>query len=428
MIQNNQAFVATLKNITKIDGADKIVKADVTLNNVVVTSIVTGVDTKEDTSIVYFDSNMCLTENFIRDYPDLARYLSKGVRVKVVKLKNTISNGLAVDVKHFYRYFKSNKEAIETLVEGYSFTEIGENKICYKYMAPIKVQNQISNKKGRKGKTESRMIPGQFHFHIDTDQLSRNAFKIKPESIVSISRKIHGTSAICGNALVKKKLSFKNKIAQVLGFDIVYREYDYIYASRTVVKNGSTEKGNLGFYGEDLWSSMGEKYFKDKLHLGETVYYEIVGYLPSGKFIQKDFDYGCKPKEYKIAVYRITKTGIDGDVVEYGWQAMKERCIELNVPHVEELYFGKAKDLFPELDVSEHWNENFVKKLKDKYLEKDAAENLCKKVPDEGIVLRVEAKGIEVYKLKSERFYLKESESKDNNEEDLEEQEASSTI
>ena len=37
-MQNNQAFIATLKNIRPIEDADKIVQADVTLNDVIVTS------------------------------------------------------------------------------------------------------------------------------------------------------------------------------------------------------------------------------------------------------------------------------------------------------------------------------------------------------------------------------------------------------
>ena len=163
------------------------------------------------------------------------------------------------------------------------------------------------------------------------------------------------------------------------------------------------------FYPTDIWSESGKKYFEGKLAKGETAYYEIVGYLPSGSFIQKNYDYGCKPGEYKIAVYRITKTSEDGHVIEYGWQAMKERCVELGVEHVQEFYFGKAKDLYPQLSVSEHWHENFLTNLRKDYLEKDCWDNLCKKVPDEGVVLRIEAISVQPFKLKSEKFFLNES-------------------
>lgn len=416
-MKNNTAFAATLKNIRPIAGADKIVQADVTLNDVVITSIVTGVDTKENLPVIYFDSNMCLSDQLIKDMPDLARYLAKGNRVRVVKLRGCVSNGLAVRVEEFARYTQDKLE------EGFSFTELNGIEICYKYTAPIRSQSHSKgSKKEKKGKKQSRMIPEQFAFHVDTDQLVRNAHKIHPDDVISCSSKWHGTSSICGNVLVKKNLSLTERIARLFKVEVIDSVYDYVYASRTVVKNGLMEKGLSGYYGEDLWTACGEEYFKGKLHKGETVYYEIVGYLPSGGWIQKGFDYGCKPNEHKIVVYRITKTGIDGDVVEYAWQAMKERCKEINVEHVKELYFGKAKDLFPELDVTEHWNQNFVQKLKEKYLEKDLDCNISCKVPDEGIVLRVEAKGIEVYKLKSERFYLKESELHEKGEADVEEE------
>ena len=144
-------------------------------------------------------------------------------------------------------------------------------------------------------------------------------------------------------------------------------------------------------------------------------------------FIQKNYDYGCKPGEYKVAVYRITRTNEDGVVFEYGWAAMKERCAELNVPMVEEYYFGKAYDHFLlgiDGDDLAAWRDGFVQELRQMYLETDARDNLCKKVPDEGIVLRVEAKDITVFKLKSERFFLNESSSKDAGEIDIEEQES----
>jgi len=199
-MENNTAFVATLKNITKIEGADKIVRADVALKGVTVASIVTGVDTKEDTPVVYFDSNLCLSEILLKDFPDLGRYLGKGGRVKTVKLRGCISNGLVVDIDKFYGY--TNKKVLE---EGFSFTELGGKEMCHKYIVPVRVQNN-SEKKGRKGKVLSRMLPGMFHFHVDTEQLLRNAFKVNPESVVSLSTKIHGTSFIASRCLVLKKM------------------------------------------------------------------------------------------------------------------------------------------------------------------------------------------------------------------------------
>lgn len=434
-MDNNTAFVAKLGNIKPIEGADKIVVAQVILNDVPITQVIVGVDTKENTPVVYFDSNLCIDEKVItaidklspdyenKDFKSLDNYLAKGNRVRVVKLRGVISNGLAVEVEKFYQFFKTEADAVSTLVHGYSFTELNKMEVCKKWYPHVNRTN-ISNKEKKVNKKKiSRIIPELFHFHIDTQQLLRNLHCIKPEQVISISRKIHGTSAICANVPVHKKLNVKEKIAKFFGVPVIETEYDYLYASRTVVKNDATHDG---FYGVDLWSKVGKENFLGKLNKGETVYYEIVGYVEGDKMIQKGYDYGCTPGTYKIAVYRITYTNEEGKVFEYSWQAVKERCIEMNVPMVQEYYFGKAKDLYSDLTVNENWAVEFAERLKKSYLEKKVEDNLGKKVPDEGIVLRIEAKDITVFKLKSEAFFLHESTAKeDESNVDIEDEEAS---
>ena len=73
----------------------------------------------------------------------------------------------------------------------------------------------------------------------------------------------------------------------------------------------------------------------------------------------------------------------------------------------------KAKDLFPQLKADEHWNEEFVLELEKNFNEKDCY--MCKNLqPEEGIVLRKETMHeYEVYKLKSKRFLLGESDDQE---------------
>jgi len=416
-MNNNEACVVTLKNISSIEGADKIKQADVYLKDIKLTQVVVGVETKEDTKVVYFDSNICINECLTQDFPDLAKYLGKHNRVKTIKLKGIISNGLCVDLDKFYKYFKNEKEAKSTLVEGYSFSKIREQDICKKYIVMVNEPSKSKKTKG-KGKISSRMIPGIFAFHCDTNQLLRNIHKINPDDIISISAKFHGSSSIVSNCLVKKKLNFKERIAKKLGVKVVETEYDYIYASRRVIKNKEFPNSK-SFYSEDIWAKSGRENFEGKLNKGETVYYEIVGFLENGKYIQKQYDYGCTSPNYKIVVYRITSTNIDGVVTEYSWSSMKERCKELNVPMVKEYYYGKAKDLYPNISIENHWQINFVEQLKKDFLEKKSADCI-NDVPDEGIVIRRESISIDVYKLKSELFILRESKLKDDEVEDIE--------
>lgn len=409
---HNEAIVGKIGNIQPIEGADKIVKAEVIVNNIPIAPIVVGVESKEGDNIVYFDSNMVLSEAVLKDYPDLGNYLAKNGRVRVVSLKKTISNGLAVAVDKFEKYG-------EVPSHGNSFLTIGKTEICRKYVAPVRhiTQTAKDKTKGKKGKKQSRMIEDQFRFHIDTEQLARNAYKISPNDVCSISKKMHGTSAILSNCLVTRKLSFVECFIKHFGIKIVDTEYDYIHASRTVVKNGSEDSG---YYGEDLWGYAMEP-FKGKLHKGETIYCEIVGFLRSGGAIQKKYDYGCDPMTHRVLVYRITQTSIDGSVVELGWKAMQDRAKEIGVECVHTYFFGRAKDLYPHIKEDDDWNKNFVNELSLNFLEQ--MDNECKnKVPAEGIVLRKEGLYIESYKLKSQKFFLQESKAHEEGEVDIEEE------
>lgn len=402
-MDNNMAFVAELIDIQPIEGADRIVTAGVTIDSKnAITRVIVGKDTKEHEKVVYFDSNMCLNgTTILSDYPELARYLGKNGRVKTIKLKGVYSDGLVVPVEKFLKYDKT----ATSWNEGYAFTELNGIPICQKYTPPPPRVSQSGSKGSRKGRiSESRMIPELWHFHVETDQLARNIHKFTPDDIISISDKWHGTSAICAHIPVRRKLSFVDRIAKFLGAKVQETEYDYIYSSRRVVKNGLISTKN--FYSTDVWTEVGKKHFEGKLAQGETVYFEIVGYQSTGSWIQKDYDYGCLPGQNKIVVYRITKTSPDGHVMEYTWNALRDRCTQLNVPMVHERYYGRAGNLVGGVD---DFHAEFLNYLRETYLEKTVEHNFCRTVPNEGIVVRKDHGGIEVYKLKSLSFLERET-------------------
>lgn len=445
-------FVARLGNIKKIEGADKIVTSDVILNGVPVTQVIVGVDTKEDTKVIYFDSNMCIGDQIIKDYPDMAKYLSKHNRVKCLRLRGCISNGLVIEIDKFKKYFDNDKEFDKFMKEGHEFLAINGMVVCRKYTPPPARHSGDGNKRTSK-REPSRVIDNVFKFHVDTSQLLRNVHKINPNNIISISRKVHGTSFLCSHTLVKRKLTVFENVLKMFKVKIKEVEYDYLYASRNTIKNS---RHNCIVNENDIWIKASKENFLGKLHKGETVYGEIVGYLPSGRMVQKGYNYGCKENEYKIAVYRMTYTNEDGNVFEYGWQSLKDRCKEIGVPMVEEYYYGKADDKYnntitnfepikvvPDVGLvgddggyislgcsatigyedNKIWARNFVEELKKEYLEKKC-EDCIGNPPDEGIVLRIEGIAIEVYKLKSDLFTLRESARRDNGEEDIEDEES----
>ena len=189
-----------------------------------------------------------------------------------------------------------------------------------------------------------------------------------------------------------------------------------MYSSRTVVKNQYINTDvTPGFYGEDIWAIV-NKELNGKIEQGITLYGEIVGYLPSGKMIQKAYDYGCKDGEHKFVVYRITYTKPDGNVIEFSWQQIKDYCKKYSIETVKELYYDTTPPLLRfenRLQSLDDWGQRWFNQLVSYYLEKDC-KHCINKVKAEGIVVRRD--GLETYsayKLKSKAFLLQESKELD---------------
>jgi len=107
-------------------------------------------------------------------------------------------------------------------------------------------------------------------------------------------------------------------------------------------------------------------------------------------------------------------------VFEFSAKQVQEFCIMNGLNVVPELYYGRAIDLDESLKSGERFHENLLAKLKEKYNEKDCF--MCKNtLPEEGAVVRIERVEFEAYKLKSERFYERETKLLDKCEVDIEE-------
>lgn len=247
---------------------------------------------------------------------------------------------------------------------------------------------------------------------------------------------LHNSSLIVSHVLVNKKLSIVEKIAKFLGANIKEHEYGIIAASRKVIKSVSNESLHTHghYYGEDIWQLASES-IKDKVDKGITLYGEIVGYTPSGSFIQKGYDYGhtppkeciwdekynewCEGYNYSIFIYRITYTTPDGNVIEFDWNMIKEYCLNKGLKHVEEIYHGKAKDFIENCEENEVSEKIFAKIKQD--IEKKCY--LCTTgVPMEGYVIRRESRGVDPFKVKSEAFLLYEGKELDSGEVSLEDE------
>lgn len=416
-------------------------------------NIITGIDS-EPGLYVYFPGLSQVNNDFL-SYANLYRHkeLNKDPEqsgmfednghVKSIRLRGELSEGFIIPVVVLQNYILSvtNKE-LDEITEGTEFDAVEHDGkefwISKKYL-PKHTQQQSSGVGGKQSKKVPRgldkVIDTQFRFHYDTTLIKKCPFVLNPESLIQISSKIHGTSGISAHVLCRREETLKEKVLRFLRIDKTEKtQYDYLYSSRTVIKN-KYYNANVkdGFYGVDVWAEA-DKLVRPHLEKGQTAYYEIVGFLPNGGYIQKNYDYGCvaprdnetytPEKHFKVRIYRVTYTNVDGKVLEYSTHQVQQWCEKNGLIPVEEYYYGKAKDLYPDIDPAEHWNENFLDRLANESafnMEKNSP--VCKnKVPHEGLVIKIEDGMSRAFKLKCFKFLNKEQEALDKGEENIEDE------
>lgn len=363
--------------------------------------------------------------------PEANGFFEATGRVKCVKLRQVYSEGFLMPIKSITETYDGvmNLSCMEV---GTKFDTIhfGEESdlICQKYV--IQTSTPGSYMKGPKcsKKYEDKIVPNQFRFHPDTGKLKENLHLLSKDEYIHLSYKIHGTSAIFCNLLVNRELKWWENLLMRFGVKIQTDEYHDFCASRKVVKDPDINRNlNSGFYDVDIWN-LGLEIMHPHLTKGMTIYAEIAGYLPNGKMIQKGYDYGCvydsninysnmtgnemyMKNLFKIFVYRITYTSVDGKVMEMSATDLQQFCKRVGLIAVPELWFGKISEWLPNTDSSD-WALDFVTVLSNKYLEGDCW--LCNnKVPAEGIVLRTMKPAFEALKLKSLRFSERETKELD---------------
>ncbi len=422
---NYLAKIVRLSNVKKHTNADKLQTVNIDFQ-----TVITGMDAKDGDVYVYFPVESALNVDFLAETnsfrdktlnkdPEEVGFFEPHGRVKALRLRGEKSMGYIVPVSVVEDFANIGNL---TSNEGQEFDTLNGVLMLKKY--EVKPKGAATAKQGKAPKL-SRLVEGQVHLHIDTENLRKNAHKINPEDEISITYKTHGTSWWTSHVMVKRQLSLLERIVKWLGVPVVETEYDYIYGSRRVVKNSSVEdpKGQDHFYGYDLWEDI-KNQVKEFIPKGFTLYGEALGYDKNGGAIQGNYDYSCTGNEMKLEIYRITQTNADGFVTELSYSQIEEFCNKAGLTPSYKYYTGKAKNLYPELRAvpisDEDWREVFVKNLERDYNEKDCF--MCvNPVPEEGIVLRRESLfSCDAYKLKAFRFLEKESKDLDSGVVDME--------
>lgn len=408
---------------------------------------------------VYFPVDGQLSERFCqvndlvrRKNPETGKqeggYLDPDKRnIKALKLRGEKSDGLYLPITCLADFCK-----ISDLKIGDTIDVVNGEIICQKYIP------HCSRTPGAPGskvhKTKVNFAP-TFYEHVDTAQLAYNLAAFKPGDLVQLTLKMHGTSGRTGYLpLVKFRQSWLDKLLNRPGKQ--YMEYGYVTGTRRVVLD-ATHTG--GFYEDNSFRQVMAAKFEGKLHKGEVVYYEIVGFQgPEGapimsqvanskvkdpEFIKQygettTFSYGCNQfagyteNEYReddtwgrgeragvcceVYVYRMTMVNEDGDVVEYSPDQIKERCEQMGVNVVPEFarFFIPDTVQLPD-DVGSMTSVDpgeYVVRQVEKYF--DGPDPVGKTHVREGVVVRIcNRTNFAVYKHKNFAFKCLEGIAKD---------------
>lgn len=413
--KNYTCQVIKLPPKQKVKGLDNLVQVTYQGNDCLISK-----DSNEDELYLFFpvetqlSHDFCAANNLYRhselnNNPELKGFFEDTKRVKCVKFKGITSTGFIIPINSLNYTLRLNEHLL--FKTGDEFNELFGVEICKKY---INRQN-ISNKSNQSSKklidsiVDSKQVPE----HFDTEQLMKNIHKLNLTDYISVTHKLHGTSARYYNCLTKRKLNVFERILRYLGCNISTEEYNYITGSRKVLKSLNFESfaNKKHYYSDDLWSKVGKKYFENKLNQGESVYCEIIGCDYSGKAIQGGYTYGFK--EPTIYIYRISNINSQGIEVDLSWLQLKIRCNQLDIPYVPELYYGKMKDFLEfylgNIEISIYSFEEMISRIFiNDLLEQPSI--LDKSVVEEGFCIRIENYPKPyIYKIKSKKFLLHES-------------------
>ena len=284
--------------------------------------------------------------------------------VKTIKLRGEKSDGLFLPLTSLASFGD-----ISTLAVGDTIDVFNGHEICRKY---IPKRNQRPTSENRIKRKAKYTVAPTFYEHADTEQLAYNLDAFKAGDEVEITLKMHGTSQRTGYHKIFQgmKRTLLDRILSREGTPIY--DWGYVSGTRRTVLNGYEG----GFYGNDHFREKHANFFEGKLWKGETVYYEVVGFIDSGAPIMAEcankklndkefvkqygetttFSYGCAPatgikvyesESYENAlpqndmyVYRMTMTNEDGDTVEYTPDFMRYRCEQMGAKTVPVFWKG----------------------------------------------------------------------------------------
>ena len=416
-------YVVKINSLRPHSNADRLQIATIFDSNVIV-----SLDTHLDDIGVYFPSDIQLSEEFCK-VNDLVRrkdengnpaggYLDPNKRnIRPLKLRGEKSDGLYLPITCMMEFCP-----ISDLKVGDTIGVVNGHEICKKYI-PHHTKAYHYTEKVRKQKVN---FAPTFFEHCDTAQLAYNLEAFRAGDVVELTLKMHGTSGRTGYLPLLQPRTLWDKILRR-----TRKEYGYVSGTRRVVLD---EEHTGGFYEDNTFRRHMAAKFENKLHRGETAYYEIVGFQgPNGAPIMSSvknskisdkaftkqygeetvFSYDCDATNgyedehpcCELYVYRMTMVNDDGDVIDYSPAQIRYRCEQMGVKVVPQF------EVFVIPQDEPHPGEYVVRKVEEYY---DGPDPIGKTHVREGVVARIlNRNNFAVYKMKNWSFKCLEGIVKD---------------
>ena len=393
-------YVVKVENLRPHGNADRLQIATFFGNDTCV-----GLNTVLGEIGIYFPTDLqlsveyCDANNLVRKKDEngnnIGGYMDPDKRnVTAVRLRGERSDGLYMPLSSLV-FTGVNLDDVNV---GDTIDVVNGVEICRKYIPRGNKRRGGGQSDGNRTRKKKVPVAPLFCEHADTEQLAYNLSAFRPGDQIEVTLKMHGTSQRTGYLPVFKgyKQDFWGRLLRCINADkkmkpFVAKLYDQAIRNATPIYDWGYVTGTRrtvlenyegGYYGDNEFREIHSKVFEGKLHKGESVYYEVVGFTNTGtpimgsssnaKLNDKDFvkqygdttvfSYGCEPTGKKMMygidengdkfgieqdapqsamyVYRMTITNEDGDVVEYTPDFMRYRCEQMGVKCVPVFYKG----------------------------------------------------------------------------------------
>lgn len=306
--------MSTLKaEIVKIEKIENHPNADrLDLAHVKGWQVIVGRDTyKEGDVVCYVPIDSILPPPMeAKLFPPDSKVRLHHSRVKSIKLRGAISQGMIINPKEF---------DLEKATVGDDVT----SKLGIKKYEPTGLPQAYGNVRHRASK---KQVNPFFHKYTDIENIKNYPELFSADEEVVFTEKVHGTNFRCGNVPFNADTIWK-KIKKLFKMN---KEQEFVYGSHNVQLQNKLIYD--GYYDTNVYSRMVKQYRLDMvLQKDEVVYGEIYG-----DGIQKNYSYGCQPGEQKLVVFDVM---VAGKYLDY--DDLVKFCDARMLPVIPQLYRGK---------------------------------------------------------------------------------------